>query len=689
MSAPQDLLRLAAAVGVLERWTDETGRSHHVTAANLAAVLERLGYPCSTAVQRAASLQQARAERSDAHCPLLTVDFGAAVSVEAPEGVREYAIELEGGEVIGGRLGVDRRERGRRRLQAPRRAGYHRLQIGDSERVLAVAPSRAHPMGEGEFRGWGCAAQIHSLRRPGDGGIGDFAAVAELCHALAERGGGALGLSPSHAPFTADLGKYSPYAPSSRLFLNPLHADLGFLGHGDGAAAPLAPAAADDRALIDWVGDGERKLQVLRHAFEALDAGQQAELGRFREAGGEALQRHACFEALSHHRAIHGGWPGDWRSWSAPLRQPDSAEVAEFARGHAGSIEFHMFAQWAAERSLDRARNAARDARLRIGLVGDLAVGADPGGSETWTWREESLAGLTLGAPPDAFNMRGQGWGLSGFSPIGLRRNGFAAFRDLLGRSMSRFDALRIDHALGFARLWVIPDGAEPADGAYLRMPLHDILRLLRLESVRNGCPLIGEDLGTVPPGLRKRLQASGIYGTDVLAFARDRDGFREPAAWRASAVAMSSTHDLPTVAGWWSGRDLEVRAEIEQAADGADGAAAADLAAQRAQRGKDRQLLWQALRDAGCAKGTAPDDAAQLDALIAAVLAFVGRSACSLVLAPLEDVLALREQPNLPGTVDEYPNWRQRLPVAVGELLHAPEVVARLRTLAASRRRR
>ena len=292
---------------------------------------------------------------------------------------------------------------------------------------------------------------------------------------------------------------------------------------------------------------------------------------------------------------------------------------------------------------------------MRIGLISDVAVGMNPGGSHAWSRPQDLLLGLSVGAPPDLFNTRGQDWGLTAFSPQALLSTGFEPFIATLRAAMRAAGGVRIDHAMGLTRLWLVPRGAPPSEGAYLTYPLDDLLRLIALESHRHRAIVIGEDLGTVEPEFRERMAQAGIAGMDVLWFQRDGKKFLPPAKWRRDAVAMTSTHDLPTVAGWWRGADIETRAKL----------GLADEARERKERAQDRKSLWSAFRKDGVTTKTMPPSSEPAPAVDAAV-AFTAQSPAPLALIPIEDVLGLTEQPNLPGTIDEHPNWRRRLQKAI-----------------------
>jgi 4-alpha-glucanotransferase len=635
------LTALADAAGVAVQWQDVHGGSHVVAPPTLRAVLRAIGFPADTAEDirsSHAALDEAGAQLP----PLLTVEAGGTLALGKP-----WQVRLESGGVVDGNDSL--------RIDAP---GYHRLGVANRETGIAVAPPRCWPVPEG--RPWGIGAQLYGLRRDGDGGIGDFAALADFARSAAAHGADAVAVSPVHALFSADPSRFSPYSPSSRLMLNVLHAE-----------APRGDARLEALPLVAWPEAARLRLQHWRAAFDA--GGHDAGFAAFRAERGAPLEAHAHFEALHAHFLARDAGKGHWRDWPAELHQPDAPAVAAFARDHAEDVAFHAWLQFLADRDFGRAAAAAREGGMRIGLIADLAVGTDGGGSHAWSRQDETLIGLSVGAPPDLLNTRGQDWGLAAFSPHGLHRAGYAAFIEMLGSALRHAGGVRIDHAMGLQRLWVIPEGAAPSEGAYLRFPFADLLRLVKLESYRHRAVVLAEDLGTVPPGFSEQLADAGILGMRVLWFERDGDGFRKPTEWTRAAAAMTSTHDLATVAGWWRGRDIEWRASI---------GLVADTAASRAERAAERVALWRAMTDSGAAQGPPPDAAAAASA----ACAFVAASAGDLAILPLEDVLALQEQPNLPGTIDEHPNWRRRYDGPAASLLDAPQVAARLAAVVAAR---
>ena len=699
---PSAIEALATKAGFEIEWQDAHKQMQRVPEETLKVLLERLGLPCANATQLKQSAATLDAELSGRKLPpLMTaeIDRGISLPMAAVKTGARYRIELESGAVIDGRFTSPR---GETALLSPiSEPGYHTLVINEQRTRLAVSPPRCYtiddawraiePGNEKVPPMWGVAAQVYGLRRTGDGGVGDYSALATLAAESAQRGSHAVAISPMHAMFSAEPHKFSPYSPSSRLFLNIAHIDpAAVLGVEAAQAAIETAGVADEFArlealqLIDWPRVVTAKLAVLRALFSQFNTQDNAELrkdfARFVKRGGRALEDHARFEALQAAQ-LNESDEGHWRNWPTDFRDPRSAAVAEFAAAHKDEVDFFLFAQWLAAKGLSHAQHVARDSGMAIGLIADLAVGCDSAGSHAWSYRDEMLQGVSVGAPPDLFNQAGQSWGLTTFSPRAMRTQGFSAFIDMLRAAFTLAGGIRIDHILGLRRLWLVPDGESAKNGAYLRYPLDDLLRLIALESWRHKAIVIGEDLGTVPPGFRERLQERGLLGIRVLWFERAEKGpgFKAPADWDHDVAATTTTHDLPTVTGWWIGEDIVWRAKIGQTAVRADGKDAVEMA--QAERGEDRKLLWTAFQEAGVAAPDVdvPAEISPQTAPVDEALAFVASTPAPLVTYPLEDLLALAEMPNLPGSIDEHPNWRRRLAVPVSELFDDDSFIDRL----------
>jgi 4-alpha-glucanotransferase len=651
-----ELHALAEAAGIQIIWRDVDGNNRTVSDDSLRAVLAAIGFPAESLQQIHDSMAALRHEAEQAPHPLITAELGMPIPINGAPG--PYRITLESGEVLTGV--VTPGDDGRPQLPALHETGYHRLEFNNGLTTVAVAPARAFTL-EDAAQGaklWGLAVQLYALRQPGDGGIGDFAALASFAKAAATHGADALAISPVHALFSADLHRFSPYSPSHRALLNVLHIN--------------EPTTAESGAFVDWPTAGAAKLQALRMAFENFHG--HDGLDAFRHEGGERVTRHAIFEAIQAKLVANNPAAMDWRNWPEAYRDPENPAVLRFFEENSREVSFHTYLQYRADNDLQAAQRAARDAGMRIGLIADLAVGADHGGSQAWSYQGQMLRGLELGAPPDAINREGQSWGITAFSPRGLRNSGFTAFLEMLRHAMRNAGGVRIDHIMGLARLWVIPLGSASTQGAYLRMPVQDLLRLVALESQRHQAVIVGEDLGTLPEGFYDRLIGAGIAGLRVMWFERQFSHFKPPASWTRTAVAMTTTHDLPTVAGWWQGTDIAWRHRLGMAGD------------DETIRAADRAELWAAFQNSGATGAPMPaadDPAAAVDA----ACAHLGLAASTLALLPIEDALALSEQPNLPGTTDQHPNWRRRLAAPAEVLINAPAAAARLAAINKARR--
>ncbi|MFO1316338.1 MAG: glycogen debranching protein GlgX [Burkholderiales bacterium] len=520
-------------------------------------------------------------------------------------------------------------------------------------------------------RRFGLAAHLYALRRDGDAGIGDFTTLARAAEATARAGGAVVGLNPLHALFAEDRERASPYHPSDRRFLDPIYVDVD-------AVADLA-ASADARALldragpriaglaaradVDYAGVWEIKRAALAACFAAFERRAPtdplvADFDAFVAAGGTSLARFALFEAIA---AAHPRVP--WQRWPDGLRAPDARGTAAFAVQHARAVRFALYLQWLADRQLATAAGRAREAGLALGYYRDLAVGAAPDGAEPWANPGAFARGASIGAPPDPFSPSGQVWCLPPPNPHTMRASGAAGFRELLAANMRHAGALRIDHVMGLSRLFWVPDGAAAVDGAYVDYPLALQLRVLAQQSAAARCVVVGEDLGTVPEGFREQLAATDVLSYRVLLLERDGTDFVPPARYPATAVACVSTHDLPTIAGWWSGADIDEKHALGLLTD----AAAREA---RVERGAERAALAAALDRAGATPGHRVEPSATPDAeLVAAIHRFVGAAPSILAMVQADDLVGATTALNLPTTDQARPNWRRRIGVDVDAL--------------------
>jgi 4-alpha-glucanotransferase len=524
--------------------------------------------------------------------------------------------------------------------------GYHRLRRDTGEQLLLVAPARCHL--PPAMRAWGWAVQLHAARSRRSWGIGDLADLRALATWSAGLGAQALVLNPLVAANPGPDPEPSPYYPSTRRFRNPLYLAIERVPGRELAAAELGPIGRAARALnaerrIDRARVQAHKLAALERIWAAGGAvapGVRRRLATFRAASGEPLEQWATFAALSE---VHG--PG-WRTWPARLRKPAARAVRAAADELGDRVAFHAWIQWLLDVQLAAAGRAGVD------LIADLPVGFDPGGFDAWAWQEHLALDVTLGAPPDRFNLAGQDWGLPPFVPHRLREAGYAPFIETIRATLRSAGGLRIDHVLGFFRQWWVPGGNAPGDGAYVNQPTDELLAILAIESHRAEAIVIGEDLGTVEAGVRRRLAAANILSTRLGYFER-----RPPTEWPRAALAAVTTHDLPTIAGLWSGADLEDQARAGVQPDPA--------AAER--------LLMRLVALTGVSREE------PLDEVVLAAHAAIASAPSVLAAATLEDALRVRERPNLPGTMaPARDNWSLALPATIAEVADDP-FVARL----------
>jgi (1->4)-alpha-D-glucan 1-alpha-D-glucosylmutase len=555
---------------------------------------------------------------------------------------------------------------------------------GGAARVpLTVTPQRCFTpawMLRGE-RLWGVAAQLYGLRSPQNWGIGDFTDLQHLITRLGVAGGDFVAVNPLHALFAADPGQISPYAPSSREFLNTLYMDVTAMrtyAVCDVAQRAIkAPSFQDrlrvlrDAELIDYPAVAACKNELFRIIFDWFDAEcaaapddpMAAAFHDFMRDGGESLSRFATYQALS----CRPGFGPDWTVWPLAYHDSNGPAIAAFMAEHAHEVRYHAFLQWEAELQLARAAAAARTAGMRIGLFLDLALGAPHRSAEGWMRQATAIPAFHIGAPPDLWNERGQDWGLAADNPLLLGKGGSNGFRRVMARNMRHAGALRIDHVLGLYRLFLVPAGGGPADGAYLHYPAEALCTALAAESEAHQCLIVGEDLGTVPAGFQQLLSDHGILSYRLLIFGTDAEGrFMPPAAYPRDALVAFSTHDLPTLQGYWSAHDIAVKSGIGLYPDEAAVQYALRL------RDADRRNMTKALLAAGL---PAPEGAKLLPPL----LQFLARTPCRLLAVQLEDLAGELDQPNVPGTVAAHPNWRRRLSRHIEEIFTDPQVTAAL----------
>lgn len=645
-----DLSAKAAQLGLETEFYDARGERRVVSAAALEALIEAIPPPASHPLLWASPVIRDGHQIAD-------------VVMEPAAWPLHWTLRRGGAEICAG--GADHRPIP---LPSDLPPDVYRLEIADSagvhdSRAVIVTPRHAFP---GDFgRTWVLTLQLYSLRSDRNWGIGDFSDLADILRLAASAGAGGVGLNPLHALFDDHPTDCSPYSPSSRLFLNPLYVDAARApGLPESFAASHAEWLDALRAadFVDYGAAAELKWRALRAAFDEFirtdSSAERAEFERFRAERGELLAHFACFEWL---RRRHDG---PWWEWPQEWRRPDRAALAELRGGSDGeNIAYFEYIQWLADRQLRECSELAAGLNMPVGLYLDVAVGVKADGFDAWHAQDVISRQASVGAPPDQLNTAGQNWGLAGFSATGLDRALYEPFRDMMAASMRYAGAIRLDHVLWLQRFYLIPAGFAASEGSYVRMPLEALLAVTALESAKHRCVVIGEDLGTVPEGFRERLADHGIWSYQVMIFERQHDGgFKPPEHYPANALVTFSTHDLPTFAGWISGHDLAVKHALSIDPGESDG-----------QRSFARERLAAAVH-------RSPGDLKVED-----VLAFLDRTPSRLLAVALEDLLRLQDQTNVPGTIDEHPNWRRKLPADAGALAAAldPE---RLRPLLASR---
>lgn len=590
-----------------------------------------------------------------------------------------------------GRFHLDGRDLVRRMvtLDLAVEPGYHRVSIERSDgrgpnggMSFIVAPTTCYQPSviEGEGRVWGFAAQLYAIRSERNWGVGDFGDLRHLVEFCAEAGADAVLLNPLHALFPDNPDHACPYSPSNRAALNALYLEVeaiaDFAECAEAKAMVQAPefqarlSATRAAPQVDYRGVAAAKSDVLqclyRHFRDNHMAGctdRARAFQAFQAGHGEGLRCHALFDALQEHFRRQDDTIWGWPVWPEAYRNRNSPEVAAFATANAPRVEYFEYLQWQTADQLTAAGTRSAELGLGIGVTLDLAIGVAAGSAATWMRPDLYALEASVGAPPDEINRVGQDWGLPPWIPHQLAEAAYQPFIDVLRANMRGAGALRMDHVMGLCRLFWVARGLPAAEGAYVSYPFADLQGILALESQRNRCLVMGEDLGTVPDEVRHDLQAIGALSTRLLYFERGVDDqLTPPQSYPVNAVAAVTTHDLPTLAGYWQGLDIDLRAALHLFPN--DAVHNQQIVA----RAEDRARLLGALQRedllpvaAGSHLGGYP--AMTVD-LAAAIYTYLARSPSKLLLVQMEDAFGVLEQPNLPGTVDPvYPCWRLKLP--------------------------
>jgi 4-alpha-glucanotransferase len=683
--SPSRLRQLAERLGIIPEYIDQTGRHVRRTSdATREALLSVMGFDAPTEDAAAAWLDELDHEAAETILAPVRVTRrddprAQQVRIRLPPRLRNARVALELEEEAGHVWRTSAVVGRTATLQLPTRPsyGYHRLTatvhaaagsrtVGQS---FIVVPSSCvtPPMlfGQREPRAMGVIANLYSVRREHDWGVGDFATLTQLVEWSAARGAQFVGVNPLHALFNRGWD-VSPYSPVSRLFRNPLYLDVDSVPEIEGGESEEARAILNahdvrqrlrelrESPLVDYEGAITLKLRVLAEAHRTFRARTSGERRRayedFVRQQDPEITRFAVWMALAESSGV-----ADWRAWPVALRAPDDPAVGAFAAANAERVDFHKWLQFECDRQLRHVAERARVLGMRIGAYQDLAIGTNPGGSDTWSYPDLFLDGAHVGAPPDPYAADGQNWGLPPMSPRALRAQCYRYWIQLLRRAFQHAGALRIDHVMGLFRAFWIPEGLTGKEGAYVRFPADDLLGILALESVRHDALVVGEDLGTVPREVPRALDRWGILSSKVLYFERDARGrgFRPARSYPSASLATANTHDMPTLAGFWTERDIDVREQVGLLRT------AAEVRAARRERATDKQALLARL-DLRVPRHF--EESTFPRRLTGRVHEFLCSTPAQLVGMSLDDLMGEEDPVNVPGVgPDRYPSWRRR----------------------------
>ncbi|MGH8751048.1 MAG: 4-alpha-glucanotransferase [Burkholderiales bacterium] len=707
MTDPHALDRLCALYGIAVEYTDQLGRHIVVPRATKIALLAAMGVRADSSADATRALE----EREDQAwrrilAPVQVVrenekPICIGLTLPAAQAARQlvWTLTLENGEQLRGLIRAHELMRLAERKIAGHAyvnygfdlphtpgCGYHRFELaGDGLTLnesmsLIVAPLTCYqpPVLSGINRVWGLAVQLYALRSRRNWGMGDYSDLKNLIETAGRAGAAIVGVNPLHALFPHHPAHASPYSPSSRQYHNILYLDVEAIADfGECRAARETVAGREFKmrlravraaTLVDYEAVAALKLPVLgqlyRHFCErhlACETSRGQAFQAFQTAGGDALLRQALFEALQEHFHAQDSSLWSWQKWPEVYRDPDSQAIAAFHIRHRERVEFYQYLQWQTELQLAAVSESSIQLKLGVGLYQDLAVSVDPGGADVWANQNLYALSASIGSPPDAISIDGQNWGLPPFNPQYLAQAAYAPFIAMLRTTMRHAGALRIDHVMGLMRLFWIPQGAAPKDGTYVFYPFADLLGILALESRRNQCLVVGEDLGNVPQQVPAALVPLGVLSYRLLYFEKSStEDFKAPADYHGAALVAVSTHDLPTLAGFWQGADLATRAQLNLFPSDSYHARQVDNRAQERARlllALEREQLLPA--SVNMRLLSMPEMSTEL---VAAIHSYLARTPAKVMVVQIEDLLGQVEQVNLPGTTSEYPNWRRKL---------------------------
>lgn len=686
------LRELADRMGIVPEYVDQSGRERRVTSDRTRVLLLRaMGHEAETEADAAAALERLRAADADQLLPPTRVirarELGAArVCLQLPPEATGHVAWLLSLETEDGGIAESTgdAESGARSVEVPLPAtpglGYHLLRAavswGDSrcegeQRLIVVPDGCWLPDGADRWRTFGLIANLYTVRGERDWGIGNLRDLRELMEWGATLGADFVGVNPLHALFNRGT-EISPYSPVSRLYRNPLYLDL--------TAIPELAHSADARAIIEGE-ELQRELETLRSGehvqyerlarlerpvLEALhrefaqrhregDTARGEEYAAYLEREGEPLLDFATFLAVDEVETARQGHPDWFRRWPEGLRSCGGDGIATFRMEHAELVDLHCWLQFELDRQLADAARAGRAAGMRLGLYQDLAIGSSGGGSDAWAYPHLLLHGVSIGAPPDLLGPQGQDWGLPPMDPVALAEDGYAYWIQLLRGAFRHAGALRIDHVLGLFRQFWIPWGEGARNGAYVRFPSEELLGILALESHRSQALVVGEDLGTVPPEVPPALARWQVLSSKVLYFEVGEDGaFNPRSSYEHLVLATANTHDMAPLAGYFTGRELELRADAGYSSEG-------ELDAQLAERARTVRRLHERLTMEGLIP--TPDSSTSDVGLRGAVHSFLRGTPAMLVGISLDDLAGEIEPVNMPGLGPaEFPSWTRRM---------------------------
>ncbi|OAN13187.1 4-alpha-glucanotransferase [Photobacterium jeanii] len=720
MKDNQALKQVAEMVGIADSYVSAWGDEASVKDETIRRLLMALGYDTKN---DEALLESARKKhRPDVLAPVKVVRSGEEMHISLQLGVSarisdfSWRLTTEQGDVMEGwlqsQLVKDEREQGGElvfSLPNDLAWGYHKLEVfrkrrkSPFEMTLIVTPTSCFKQEAllNEKKLWGTSVQLYSVRTNHNWGMGDFGDLKQLVADIAARGGDFVGLNPIHSLFPANPEGASPYSPSSRRWLNLMYIDVSSVAEFAQCdeAQQLVGSPEFQQRLVEardtnWVNYSEvscLKMAVLPLLFKTFverhlskKTARAETFLKFVEEGGESLLHQAAFDALHAHLKAQDDNTWGWPVFPQEYRHFDNAAVKTFIKEHEHEVQLYMYLQWLADSQLAEVNELAEEKGMVMGLYRDLAVGVCDSGAETWADHGALCQDVSIGAPPDILGPLGQNWGLPPLNPQVLQERAYQPYIDLLRANMRNCGALRIDHVLGLLRLWWIPKGESAKEGAYMYYPVEDMMSILALESHRHACTVIGEDLGTVPDEIVDQLAEAGIHSYKVFFFETAEDGgYYSPSHYPNQSMATLCTHDMPTLRGFWHCDDLKMGEELGLYPDSEQLKGLFDSRAESKQKILD-SLSWHGYLPQGVGHNAAY---VPMDRILSEGMQLhLAAGSSALLSLQLEDWLEMDKPVNIPGTVNEYPNWRRKLSTTLDDLFTRQDIIDLTRRLTETR---